>query len=72
MIHCLGTGLVGAWVAKRLASAGHEVHAYDIHPHRVMGIDGITVHPCDVIEDIVLMNQNGPVDMVVNMSLIHI
>ena len=67
MIHCLGIGLVGAWVAKRLAAAGHEVHAYDIHPHRVLGIDGITAHPCDVIEEIVHFHENGPVDMVVNM-----
>ena len=67
VIHCLGTGLVGAWVAKRLAAAGHEVHAYDVQPHRVMGVDGITVHHCDVIEDIVSMHENGPVDMIVNM-----
>ena len=67
VIHCLGTGLVGAWVAKRLAAAGHEIHAYDLQPHRVMGVDGITVHHCDVIEDIILMHKNGPVDMIVNM-----
>ena len=48
VVHCLGTGLVGAWVAKRLATLGHEVHAYDLQPHRVMGIDGITVHQGDV------------------------
>ena len=45
VVHCLGTGLVGAGVAKRLATLGHEVHAYDLEPHRVMGIDGITVYP---------------------------
>ena len=39
VVHCLGTGLVGAWVAKRLATLGHEVHAYDLQPHRVMWID---------------------------------
>ncbi len=44
VIHCLGTGLVGAWVAKRLALLGHEVHAYDIQPHRVMDFEGITAH----------------------------
>ena len=63
MIHCLGTGLVGSWVAKRLAAVGHEVHAYDIHPHRVLGIDGITAHHCDVIEEIVHLHE---------LSLIHI
>ena len=53
VVHCLGTGLVGAWVAKRLATLGHEVHAYDLEPHRVMGIDGITVHPGDVLDNLI-------------------
>ena len=67
VVHCLGTGLVGAWVAKRLATLGHEVHAYDLQPHRVMGIDGITVHQGDVLDNLMSMSNNAQVDMVVNM-----
>lgn len=67
VIHCLGAGLVGAWVAKRLAAAGHEIHAYDFQPHRVMEVEGITVHHCDVVEDFPSFYENGHVDMVVNM-----
>ena len=67
VIHCLGAGLVGAWVAKRLAAAGHEIHAYDFQPHRVMEVEGITVHHCDVVEDFPSFYENGNVDMVVNM-----
>ena len=67
VIHCLGTGLVGAWVAKRLALLGHEVHAYDIQPHRVMDFEGITVHQGDILENLMSISRNGQVDMVVNM-----
>ena len=67
VVHCLGTGLVGAWVAKRLATLGHEVHAYDLQPHRVMGIDGITVHTGDVLDNLMSMSRNGQVDIVLNM-----
>ena len=65
VIHCLGTGLVGAWVAKRLALLGHEVHAYDIQPHRVMDFEGITVHQGDILENLMSISRNGQVDMVV-------
>jgi len=57
VVHCLGCGLVGAWVAKRLAALGHQVHAYDIQPHRVMGIDGITVHQGDVLDNLMSMSK---------------
>ncbi len=66
-IHCLGTGLVGAFVVKRLAAAGHEVHAYDIHPHAVLGVEGVTVHARDILDDLQSLHTNGPIDMVVNM-----
>ena len=67
VVHCLGTGLVGAWVVKRLAAAGHEVHAYDLHPHSVLGVEGVTAHPCDLFDDMTPFEHNVPVDMVVNM-----
>ncbi|MEO2209138.1 MAG: hypothetical protein ABGX06_04265, partial [Candidatus Poseidoniia archaeon] len=67
VIHCLGAGLVGSYVAKRLAGAGHEVHVYDWQPHRVMGVAGIHVHPEDATDAVGGMSRNGVVDMVVNM-----
>ena len=71
VVHCLGTGLVGAWVAKRLATLGHEVHAYDLQPHRVMGIDGITVHTGDVLDNLMAMSRIGQFDIVLNMEIIE-
>jgi len=59
--------LVGSYVAKRLAGAGHEVHVYDWQPHRVMGVAGIHVHPEDATDAVGGMSRNGVVDMVVNM-----
>lgn len=67
VIHCLGTGLVGSWVVKRLAAAGHLVHAYDIHPDAVFGVEGVTIHSGDVLDDVKSISTNGPVDMVVNL-----
>jgi len=74
VIHCFGVGLVGSYVAKRLAQAGHEVHAYDPKPHRVIGIQGIEIHLLEPGEDPVeVMVRDCPVDdgfaidLVVNM-----
>ena len=74
VIHCFGVGLVGSYVAKRLARAGHEVHAYDPKPHRVIGIQGIEIHLLEPGEDPVeVMVRDCPVDdgfaidLVVNM-----
>lgn len=67
VIHCLGTGLVGAWVVKRLAAAGHQVHAYDLHPHAVLGTEGVTVHHGDVLDEMMSLHRNGSVDLVINM-----
>ena len=50
-IHCFGVGLVGSYVAKKMAESGHEVHAYDPQPQRVLGIDGIQVHHLEAGED---------------------
>jgi lysine 6-dehydrogenase len=38
ILHCLGSGLVGAYVVRHLVEAGHEVHVYDIKPNSTKGI----------------------------------
>lgn len=78
MIHCFGVGLVGSYVAKKLAKAGYSVHAYDPQPHRVTGFPGIEVHhlepdddPVDMVLDLISSDQNFSFDpksdIVVNM-----
>jgi len=73
-IHCFGVGLVGSYVAKRLAQAGHDVHAYDPQPNRVMGIPGIEIHHLGPDEDPVEVmvrdchaHDRYAIDIVVNM-----
>ena len=46
-VHCFGVGLVGSFVASKLADSGHIVHAYDPQPFRVLGIPGVEVHHLD-------------------------
>ncbi|MCH1541044.1 MAG: hypothetical protein L7S56_06410 [Candidatus Poseidonia sp.] len=46
-IHCLGSGLVGAFVIRHLVKSGHEVHAYDLHP---MKHAGAHLHVGDVFQ----------------------
>ena len=77
-IHCFGVGLVGSYVARKLADLGHIVHAYDPQPFRVLGIPGVEVHhlepnidPLDLMLDMI-MNQDEVEfdpsrDIVVNM-----
>ncbi|HJM12914.1 MAG TPA: saccharopine dehydrogenase C-terminal domain-containing protein [Candidatus Thalassarchaeaceae archaeon] len=74
VIHCLGVGLVGSYVAKRLAESGHVVHAYDPSPHRVEGVSGIFIHylepdedPIDAMAKVHTNDEGCPIDMVVNM-----
>ena len=69
-IHCFGVGLVGSYVAKKMAESGHEVHAYDPQPHRVFGIPGIQVHhlqpgeePIDVLSEKVTHEDGFEFDM---------
>ena len=50
-IHCFGVGLVGSYVARKLAESGFTVHAYDPRPHRVLGIRGIEIHHLEINED---------------------
>ena len=59
-VHCLGCGLVGAYVARMLSEAGHEVHAYDLTDRE---ITGVKVHVGDVFSRI----QTLPEGLVVNM-----
>lgn len=57
-IHCLGVGLVGSYVARKLAESGYVVHAYDPRPHRVVGIPGVVIHQ---------MNKNdSAIDLITN------
>ena len=67
-IHCLGAGLVGSYVACRLADRGHDVHVHDMQPHRsVVGRIGITIHHGDALEHCEELGEFGDVDIVVNM-----
>ncbi len=77
-IHCFGVGLVGSYVAEKLAKSGHTVHAYDPKPFRVFGIPGVEVHhlekdkdPVDLMLDMMVHNEgfvfNPLQDIVVNM-----
>ena len=77
-IFCLGVGLVGSYVAKKLAQAGHEVHAFDPDPHRVSSFPGIMIHnlgqdknPVQVLSQILKTDNNIDFDtdndIVVNM-----
>ena len=77
-VHCFGVGLVGSYVAAKLAESGHTVHAYDPQPFRVFGIPGLEVHqlepdenPIDLMLDMITHQKtfefNPLQDIVVNM-----
>ena len=51
IVHCFGVGLVGSYVARKLAESGFTVHAYDPQPHRVIGIPDIEIHHLEPDED---------------------
>jgi lysine 6-dehydrogenase len=59
-VHCLGCGLVGAYVARLLGEAGHEVHAYDLTKR---DIAGVKVHVGDVFTQL----KTLPEGLVINM-----
>ncbi len=68
VIHCLGAGLVGSYVARKLADSGHEVHVHDFNPHRdVVGYPAITIHHGDAVDHSGKMCEFGDFDIVVNM-----
>ena len=77
-VHCFGVGLVGSYVAVKLAQSGHSIHAYDPQPFRVVGLPGVEVHhlepddePIDLMLDMIAQQKSfefDPLnDIVVNM-----
>ena len=51
IIHCLGVGLVGSYVAKKLSANGHQVHAHDLYPGVIFSdYPRIIIHEGDVLE----------------------
>ena len=77
-VHCLGVGLVGSYIAKRLSEAGYSVYAYDIDFKRVEDIENInkiklikTENPAKILLE--HMKNNGDIsisresEIVVNM-----
>ena len=50
LVHCFGAGLVGSFVARKLAEGGYTVSVYDIEPKNSIFevYDNITVHVGDV------------------------
>jgi len=68
VVHCLGAGLVGSYVARKLSDRGHEVHVHDFNPHReVVGYPAITLHHGDAIDHCERMSEFGELDIIVNM-----
>ena len=67
LIHCFGAGLVGSYVATKLAESGHQVHIYDINQNNSKFGDekNITFHIGDVFDQD--LNALGNDDMFVNM-----
>lgn len=57
-IHCLGGGLVGSFVTRKLHEAGHDVHLYDVVPRTTAA----TFH----LED-AMVADHSEADFVVNM-----
>ena len=67
LIHCFGAGLVGSYVATKLAESGHQVHIYDIDQNNSKFGDekNITFHIGDVFDRD--LDALGNDDMFVNM-----
>lgn len=59
-VHCLGSGLVGAYVARMLSQSGHEVHAYDLAMH---AIPGVKLHVGDVFSQIKTLSEGLVINM---------
>jgi hypothetical protein len=59
IIHCLGGGLVGSFVIRRLINAGYKVHIFDIDDVR---IKGAIMHVGDAITA-----DHSDVDLIINM-----
>lgn len=68
IIHCLGAGLVGSYVAKKLFDNGHEVHAHDLILDDVFReYPEIIIHKGDIFQSIKEMENFGKCDIIVNM-----
>ena len=67
VLHCLGAGLVGSYVAKRLVQSGHDVHIHELEPGRVTNEDGVTIHKWDALDACKKLDEFGEFDIVVNM-----
>ena len=68
IIHCLGAGLVGSYVAKKLSDKGHEVHAHDLTTGDIfMEYPEIIIHKGNVLESCKKIKKFGDFDIVVNM-----
>tara|TARA_Y100000768_G_scaffold53366_1_gene35112 strand:+ start:1038 stop:2099 length:1062 start_codon:yes stop_codon:yes gene_type:complete len=52
LVHCFGAGLVGSYVARKLAESGCQVHIYDIEPKNSVfeSYPNITLHTGDVLD----------------------
>lgn len=52
LVHCFGSGLVGSYVARKLAECGHDVHIYDVKSKDDMfdSYTNITMHVGDVFD----------------------
>jgi 3-hydroxyisobutyrate dehydrogenase len=72
----LGTGIMGAPMARNLAAAGHEVRAWNRSPEKAQGLDG--VEPAETIADAVrdadvvvtMLSDSDAVEAVVDEALV--
>ena len=64
-VHCFGAGLVGSYVARKLAEFGFRVHVHDLNPHEALKHPCLTTHTGNALE--VDLFDYGDVDLVVNM-----
>jgi len=62
IVHCFGAGLVGSYVAVKLADSGHLVHVYDIDGNnsKLNNHQNISFHKCDVFDlDLATLGSGG-------------
>ena len=64
-VHCFGAGLVGSYVARKLAEEGHKVQVYDLDPDISFDHPNITMVKINAMD--VELSAFDNVDLVVNM-----
>ena len=64
-VHCFGAGLVGSYVARKLASLGHIVHVHDMEPSQTLKHQNLIIHQGNALETDLSVYDG--VDLVVNM-----